>query len=177
MWAAGCVLVEIFTNHAIFPGTSNNDLEQLTKIYEVMGTPTLREWPGFVDTLWYPLQPVQFRIESTFEAKYRQRMPAAAFDLLRQMFQWDPVRRPSATEVLEHAYFTAEEPSARRAVELKDVEGEWHEFESKALRKEREKETRRVAREGARREAEKRRAEAGASAEHYTKRLKEDEGE
>ena len=33
------------------------------------------------------------------------------------MFQYDPVKRPSASDVLEHPYFTTEEPKPRQAVE------------------------------------------------------------
>ncbi len=77
-----------------------------------------------------------------------------AFDLLRVMFSFDPTLRPSAAEVLDHSYFKEEEPAPMQALELKDLEGDWHEFESKALRKEKERgerEARRVAREGEKR--------------------------
>jgi CTD kinase subunit alpha len=45
IWSAACVLIEIFTKHAIFPG-DGGEINQLDKIYNIMGTPTRSEWPG-----------------------------------------------------------------------------------------------------------------------------------
>ncbi|KAF1822550.1 Pkinase-domain-containing protein, partial [Dissoconium aciculare CBS 342.82] len=151
IWSAACVLVEIFTRHAIFPG-DGGEINQLEKIYNVLGTPTRSEWPGIVDLQWYelllpPLPPPRagsisastVRPSSTFAEKYREKVSPAAFDLLANMFVYDPARRPSAADVLAHAYFTTEEPAPAQVVELADLEGDWHEFESKALRKDKER--------------------------------------
>lgn len=186
IWSAACVLVEIFTKHAIFPG-DGGEINQLDKIYNVLGTPTVADWPGIVDMQWFELLRPAERKASSFAEKYRDRVTPAAFELLSAMFLFDPAVRPSASDVLEHPYFTAEDPPARRAVELADLEGDWHEFESKALRKEKErqdKEARRVAREQAEqggsrgvtaagaREGEKRRADGVAEPERENKRIK-----
>ena len=63
------------------------------------------------------------------------------------MFQFDPARRPAANTVLEHPYFTEEEPAAEAATNLADLEGDWHEFESKAARKENDKKEKEKERE------------------------------
>ena len=60
-------------------------------------------------------------------------------DLMTSMFQFDPDRRPAAHTVLDHPYFTDEEPAAEAASNLAALEGDWHEFESKAARKENDK--------------------------------------
>jgi hypothetical protein len=78
------------------------------------------------------------------------------------MFVYDPARRPSAADVLAHAYFTTEEPAPAQVVELVDLEGDWHEFESKALRKDKERQDK-EARRRDRAEAEKRKAEEDLS--------------
>ncbi|KAF2801587.1 Pkinase-domain-containing protein [Mytilinidion resinicola] len=175
IWSAACVLVEIFTKHAIFPG-DGGEINQLDKVYNILGTPTIAEWPGIVDMQWFELLRPTERKASTFADKYRERVTTQAFDLLEGMFQFDPVARPSASDVLEHPYFTTEEPQPERATALRLLEGDWHEFESKALRKEREKidkEARRAARdESARREGDKRRAEEKPEPERDVKRLK-----
>lgn len=58
---------------------------------------------------------------------------------------------------------------------LESIEGDWHEFESKALRRERDKEARRQEYQ---REREKRKAASSApSSERETKRVKQDVGE
>lgn len=177
IWSAACVLVEIFTKHAIFPG-DGGEINQLDKIYNVLGTPTVQEWPGITEMQWFELLRPTERRRSTFEEKYKERVTEAAFDLLSAMFLFDPAQRPSASDVLAHPYFATEQPSPKRAVELKDLEGDWHEFESKALRKEKEKqdkEARRAAREEAsRKDGEKRRAE-GVEHEREAKRVKSSE--
>ncbi|KAI9712429.1 MAG: kinase subunit of RNA polymerase II carboxy-terminal domain kinase I [Bogoriella megaspora] len=171
IWSAACVLVEIFTRHAIFPG-DGGEINQLDKIYNILGTPTIQDWPGLKDMPWFELLRPAERLKSTFEAKYKERVTPAAFDLLAAMLQFDAAQRPSASDVLEHPYFTTEEPHARQVRELEALQGDWHEFESKALRKEKErveKEARRAARDKA--EGEKRKAE-GEAGRPETKKLK-----
>ena len=156
IWSAACVLIEIFTRHAIFPG-DGGEINQLDKIYNILGTPTAAAWPGLKALPWFELLRPAERKHSSFEPRYRERLTPAAFDLLAAMFQFDPLQRPPASDVLEHPYFTAEEPMPERVWELEGLEGDWHEFESKALRKEKErveKEERRKAREGEKRKAE-----------------------
>lgn len=177
IWSAACVLVEIFTRHAIFPG-DGGEINQLDKIYNVLGTPTVEEWPSITDMQWFELLRPTERKASTFAEKYKDRVTPAAFDLLSAMFLYDPSARPSASDVLEHPYFTTEQPAPKRAEALKELEGDWHELESKALRKEKEKldkEARRVAREETqRKDGEKRRAESAAEPEREPKRVRSD---
>lgn len=166
IWSAACVLVEIFTRHAIFPG-DGGEINQLDKIYNVLGTPSRNEWPGIDELQWFTLLRPRNRIPSTFAEKYQGRVSAEAFDLLQAMFQFDPSSRPTAADVLEHPYFTTEEPAAQQTVELQELEGDWHEFESKALRKEKEKqdrEARRREKEG-NKDGEKRKGEELVGAE------------
>ncbi|KAL8738068.1 MAG: hypothetical protein Q9181_001092 [Wetmoreana brouardii] len=212
IWSAACVMIEIFTRHAIFPG-DGGEINQLDKIYNVLGTPTRSEWPGLVDMAWFELLRPLERKQNTFAEKYQESLTPAAFELLQAMFLYDPAKRPTASDVLEHPYFTTEEPAPRQAIEyvvpkallpssgflapsyllpppcstfvsvvdantlpfrLKDLQGDWHEFESKALRKENERknqEARRAARNDEyAKEKEKRRASAHASTERENKR-------
>jgi CTD kinase subunit alpha len=174
IWSAACVLVEIFTRHAIFPG-DGGEINQLDKIYNVLGTPTVQDWPGIVDMQWFELLRPTERKQSTFEEKYKDRVSPMAFELLQAMFLYDPTARPAAADVLEHPFFSRESPAPKRAEALKELEGDWHEFESKALRKEKEKqdkEARRAAREETKKDEGKRRAEVAASDEREVKRAK-----
>ena len=145
IWSAACVLVEIFTRHAIFPG-DGGEINQLDKIYNILGTPSRNDWPGIVELQWYELLRPKHRIPNTFEEKYRDRISPEALELLSAMFLYDPTARPTAADVLEHPYFGAEEPKMKQAVELEELEGDWHEFESKALRKEKERQEREARR-------------------------------
>ncbi|KAK6435899.1 serine/threonine protein kinase, CMGC, CDC2/CDK subfamily [Oleoguttula sp. CCFEE 5521] len=164
IWSAACVLAEIFTRHAIFPG-DGSEINQLDKIYNVLGTPSRSEWPGIAELQWYELLRPSHRIASTFEEKYHERVSPEAFELLQAMFQYDSTNRPTASDVLEHPYFTTEEPAAMQVVELEGLEGDWHEFESKALRKEKERNEREARRREREKEGEKRKAEVEAGGE------------
>lgn len=159
VWSAACVFMEMFTRKAVFPG-EGGELSQLEKVYNVLGTPHRNEWPGIVDLPWYELmQPTQARKQRQFETAFKEALSTAAMDVMKSCFEYDPTKRPTAEQVLQHAYFVSEEPEPRRAVELEDVKGDWHEFESKQHRRgeekkrkaewEREREKRkRVEREG-----------------------------
>lgn len=149
VWSAACVMVEIFTRNAIFPG-DGTELSQIEKIYNLMGTPNLQDWPDLINMAWFELLRPTAKRKNMFADKYRERVTPAAFELLSAMFRYDPAKRPNAAEVLQHAYFTKEEPKSRQAIELAAIDGEWHEFESKALRKEnerRDREARRAAKD------------------------------
>jgi len=116
IWSAACVMIEIFTRHAIFPG-DGGEINQLDKIYNVLGTPTRSEWPGLVEMAWFELLRPTERRANTFAEKYQERLTPAAFELLQTMFLYDPAYRPTAGDVLEHPYFTTEDPIPRQALE------------------------------------------------------------
>lgn len=116
IWSAACVMVEIFTRHAIFPG-DGGEINQLDKIYNVLGTPTVSDWPRLAEMAWFELlRPTERRL-NTFAEKYQDRLTPAAFELLQAMFLYDPSKRPTAGDVLEHPYFTTEDPRPRQALE------------------------------------------------------------
>ncbi|XP_074047738.1 cyclin-dependent kinase 15 isoform X2 [Macrotis lagotis] len=45
IWGAGCIFIEMFQGQPLFPGVSDI-IEQLEKIWEVLGVPTEDTWPG-----------------------------------------------------------------------------------------------------------------------------------
>lgn len=116
VWSAACVMVEIFTRRAIFAG-DGTELSQLEKIYNILGTPNRQDWPGLVDMAWFELLRPTAKRKSVFAEKYQDEVTPAAYDLLSAMFCYDPAKRPTAAEALQHAYFTTEEPLPRQAVE------------------------------------------------------------
>lgn len=116
IWSAACVLVEIFTRHAIFPG-DGSEASQLDKIYDVLGTPSIHDWPGLVEMAWFELMRPSAKRKNVFAEKYRDKVTPQAFDLLQALFRYDPAKRPTAAQVLEHPYFVSEEPAPRQAIE------------------------------------------------------------
>lgn len=45
MWSVGCIVAELLTRSAIFPG--KNESDQLSLIFDTVGTPTSHSWPGW----------------------------------------------------------------------------------------------------------------------------------
>lgn len=195
VWSAACVMVEIFTRVAIFPG-DGTELSQLDKIYNVLGTPNRRDWPGLVDMAWFELLRPSAKRPSAFAEKYKHKLTPAAYDLMEAMFQYDPAKRPTAAQVLQHAYFTVEQPPARQAIEyvifftpsaektehlanatcrVSQIDGEWHEFESKALRKENERKAREARKAGTEGSKDKKRGQDGQDAQRDLKRIHAEE--
>jgi serine/threonine protein kinase len=50
MWAVGCILAELLLRVPFLPGES--DLDQLTRIFQVLGTPTDETWPVSIVKLY-----------------------------------------------------------------------------------------------------------------------------
>ncbi|KAI8350134.1 kinase-like domain-containing protein [Blakeslea trispora] len=100
IWAVGCIFAELMLRTPYVAGDS--DLDQLTKIFHALGTPTETDWPGMSTLPDY----VQFK---TFpKVPLRQYFTAAGTDalsLLEQMLMFDPNRRWTAEECLGHSYF------------------------------------------------------------------------
>ncbi|RMZ90049.1 hypothetical protein DV736_g2716, partial [Chaetothyriales sp. CBS 134916] len=138
VWSLACVFMEMFTRKAVFPG-DGSELSQLDKIYTVLGTPTRAEWPKITELPWFELMQPADRKQRQFETMFSGVLSEQGLDLVKWCFQYDPVKRPTAEEVLQHPYFTSEDPKPAQVVELEDVKGDWHEFESKAHRRGEEK--------------------------------------
>jgi serine/threonine protein kinase len=51
IWSLGCVIYEIVCRSRLFP--ANREIEQLDKIFEVMGTPTEDSWPEMKEYRYY----------------------------------------------------------------------------------------------------------------------------
>lgn len=159
IWSAACVFVEMFTKKAVFPG-EGGEISQLDKMYSILGTPTRSEWPNIVEMPWFELlRPTERRRRRLEEDVYQSLFSPEAIKLINSIFIYDPAKRPDASQLLAHPYFTAEEPLPYQPIELKDVHGDWHEYESKAHRRENDKRIReKEARKAEAKEKEKRKA-------------------
>ncbi|XP_011902936.1 PREDICTED: cyclin-dependent kinase 15 isoform X5 [Cercocebus atys] len=107
IWGAGCIFIEMFQGQPLFPGVSNI-LEQLEKIWEVLGVPTEDTWPGVsklpnYNPEWFPL-PTPRSLHVVWNRLGR--VPEAEA-LASQMLKGFPRDRVSAQEALAHDYFSA----------------------------------------------------------------------
>lgn len=100
MWAVGTILAEMATKRPLFPGDS--EIDELYKIFRVLGTPTNETWPG-VELLqdWNPDFPIW---PSLRVGKFCGSLEEQGVDLVEQLTQLDPKCRLSAKEALQHEY-------------------------------------------------------------------------
>jgi len=102
VWSCGCIFAEFLTNQSLFAG--HNDLEQIDKIFQVLGSPSERMWPGFSK---FPVLKTFSFVEQPYST-LKKNMPMLSdlgFQLLKSMFVYDPSKRISAEAALNHPYF------------------------------------------------------------------------
>ncbi|KAL8159163.1 hypothetical protein V2J09_000700 [Rumex salicifolius] len=114
MWAVGCIFAELLTLKPLFQGaevkaTPNPfQLDQLDKIFKVLGHPTQEKWPTLVN-----LPHWQSDVQHIQTRKYDNpglynvvhlNPKSAPYDLLAKMLEYDPRKRITAAQALEHEY-------------------------------------------------------------------------
>lgn len=136
IWGVGCLLVELYSKVATFQGTE--EVSQLYKIFDLMGTPTIDSWPNIENLPWFEMLKPKINKTSRFEKEYKQMMSLQSFDLAEKLLTLNPHHRLTAEEALSHPYFT-DDPQPAPIEFLKSVKGEWHEFETKKRRRQERK--------------------------------------
>uniref|UniRef100_A0A1A8J667 cyclin-dependent kinase n=1 Tax=Nothobranchius kuhntae TaxID=321403 RepID=A0A1A8J667_NOTKU len=105
IWSTGCIFAEMFRRKPLFCGES--EMDQLGKIFEVIGLPQEEEWPTGVTVSRKNFPAVKARPITDFVPEINEQ----GAKLLMQMLTFDPLKRISALNALEHLYFQDEETS------------------------------------------------------------------
>lgn len=114
MWSVGCIMAEITTGVPLFNGRT--DPEQLGRIFGTLGSPTRDNWPSLSA---YPLSrttlqevPDRERYGPDSWDNYLARTPVLMQKLgkdgvllLKNLLEYEPKRRISASAALQHPYF------------------------------------------------------------------------
>jgi serine/threonine protein kinase len=87
----------------LFPGASEQD--QLNKIFKVLGTPTLAQWPGMASLPEYKTNFPSLPVQSWKRIVRKLDKDQLGVDLLSRMLQYDPAKRISADVALKHPWF------------------------------------------------------------------------
>lgn len=113
IWSLGCIFGELICQEAILQG--QGELDQINKIFEMVGGPTETSWPGFFQLpsaeifRWKPIENIQLPQRFPINAPPHSRqtfLDGNGYNLLSRMLMLDPKKRITAKEALEHPYFT-----------------------------------------------------------------------
>ncbi|XP_039205595.1 serine/threonine-protein kinase MAK isoform X4 [Crotalus tigris] len=102
IWAVGSIMAELYTLRPLFPGTS--EVDEIFKICQVLGTPKKSDWPE-----GYQLAAgMNFRFPQCVSINLKTLIPNASSEalfLMNTMLNWDPKKRPTASQALKFPYF------------------------------------------------------------------------
>jgi serine/threonine protein kinase len=101
VWSIGCIFAEMVTCSPLFPGDS--EIDQLFKIFRCLGTPNEEIWPGVSSFKDY--KPTFPQWTGNHLAKQVPGIEPLGLDLLKRMLVYEPSKRISAREALQHEYF------------------------------------------------------------------------
>lgn len=101
MWSVGCIFAEMVTKKPLFHGDS--EIDQLFRIFRILGTPTNSTWPGVQDLPDFKPNFPQW-VEKPLITVV-PKLGAQGCDALKQMLLYNPGDRMSAKASLLHPYF------------------------------------------------------------------------
>ncbi|ORX53941.1 Pkinase-domain-containing protein [Hesseltinella vesiculosa] len=102
MWSVGCIFAELANREPLFSGRS--EIDQIDKIFKVMGSPSEKEWPGLKDLPHASNINLREYTSNHLRVKFPY-LTKAGFDLLSRLLTFDPDNRITAEEALDHPYF------------------------------------------------------------------------
>ncbi|CAL0313086.1 unnamed protein product [Lupinus luteus] len=102
MWAMGAIMAELFTLCPLFPGASEAD--EIYKICSVIGSPTTESWTNGLKLA----RDINFQFPQLPGVHLSVLIPSIsddAINLITSLCSWDPCKRPTAAEALQHPFF------------------------------------------------------------------------
>ncbi|XP_016109227.1 cyclin-dependent kinase 4 isoform X2 [Sinocyclocheilus grahami] len=99
IWSTGCIFAEMFRRKPLFCGDS--EVDQLGKIFAVIGLPAEDEWPTDVTLSRQNFSPPTPQPITDCVPEISEK----GVELLLKMLTFDPLKRISALNALEHPFF------------------------------------------------------------------------
>lgn len=130
MWSTGCILAEVLGARAIFPG--KDSLHQLRLVIDLLGLPSedALEMIHNSQAVTYirNLRPKEHEAVDPADAaktRFARLFPDASpllLDLLARLLQFDPRKRPTADEALQHPYLAAYRDAPEEGLPTPEIE-------------------------------------------------------
>lgn len=116
LWAVGCILAELLSLRPLFKGEETKmdnkkhmpfQENQLLKILQILGTPTLYDWPSLNNYPEYPQLQRFTLFPSNIKAWYANNggSDPNCFDLLSKLLIYDPAVRINSLDAMSHKWF------------------------------------------------------------------------
>ena len=110
IWAVGCIMAEMYLHpKPLFYG--QNEKEVLNKICYILGTPTHDTWAKGIQQA----NLIGIKLPNNSGTDLANIIPNAspkAIEVMKEMLQWDPNKRPTAISLLNHSFFANDESSS-----------------------------------------------------------------
>ena len=103
IWSIGCIFGFMILKKTLFEGES--EIDQLNKIMQFLGTPNFNNIP-YYNNLNINVSQILFYPPTDFNEKFVN-LDDNGKDLLKRMLNYDPDKRISCKEALEHPYFNS----------------------------------------------------------------------
>lgn len=107
IWAVGCIMAEMYLHpRPLFYG--QNEKEVLNKICSILGTPNHDIWAKGIQQA----NLIGIKLPNNSGTDLANIIPNAspkAIEIMKQMLQWDPNKRPTAVSLLNNPFFSNEE--------------------------------------------------------------------
>ena len=100
IWSAGCVIAQmVLNNEHLFAGVDDDD--QMVEIMKIIGQPSEEDEKSFKHGKPFPVVEHISDLQFVLPANIDKRL----LELLRSIFQYNPSKRPTATQCLRSPYF------------------------------------------------------------------------
>lgn len=112
IWGVGCVFFEVLSLFPLFPG--NNELDQVHKIHNILGTPRKE----ILDRFQKYASHMDFNFpqkEGTGIAQLIPHISSECQEFILKLLAYNPDERPTAKQALNHPYFSDIRSTERKA--------------------------------------------------------------